>query len=392
MKINLILIITLILSVFIASSGCQSSTKLSRKNITPYSTNIDNKAKYRLFHKGEITQFFIQTYAQHYHITLKAYTDFKAKTIIYESSKVIKAHPNTIQTIDLPITTPTTYILELLVINQQDKSTFSDIIVVDKTKANDQTILVQDTTNQPLMSKKTIQNQVVRFSSANKADSIFYIKYINNNFKSALPPFARSSTIFNLRKKTKIMHQLKSDEAFTLDRQGLYLVQIDSSSKEGLFINCVDEHFPKITQLKELASCLRYITKKEEYQNITNPNLDTKLELDKFWLSRAGNKNKARLLIRLYYNRIQLANEYFSTYKKGWKTDRGMIYTVFGAPNQVQKSGNTEYWFYRRTSNRDMVEFFFDKQNGQYILRRSPMLELPWRSEIYGWRTGSILK
>ena len=127
------------------------------------------------------------------------------------------------------------------------------------------------------------------------------------------------------------MHQLKSDEAFTLDRQGLYLVQIDSSSKEGLFINCVDEHFPKITQLKELASCLRYITKKEEYQNITNPNLDTKLELDKFWLSRAGNKNKARLLIRLYYNRIQLANEYFSTYKKGWKTDRGMIYTVFGA-------------------------------------------------------------
>lgn len=392
MKINLLLINTLILSVFIASNGCQSNTKLSRKNIIPYSTNIDNKVKYRLFHKGKTAQFFIQTYAQHYHITLKAYTDFKAKTIIYKSSKIIKAHPNTIQTIDLPTKTPTTYILELLVVNQLDKSTFSDIIVVDKTKTSEQTILVQDATKAPLLSKKTIQNQVVRFSSANKSDSIFYIKYINNNFKSALPPFARSSTIFNLRKRAKRMYRVKSDDIFTLDKQGLYLVQTDSLSKEGLFINCVDENFPRITELKELANCLRYITKKEEYQNITNPNLDTKLELDKFWLSRAGNKNKARLLIRLYYNRIQLANEYFSTYKKGWQTDRGMIYTVFGVPNRIQKSGNTEYWFYRRTPSRDMVEFFFDKKNSQYILRRSPMLELSWRSEIYGWRTGSVLK
>ena len=39
---------------------------------------------------------------------------------------------------------------------------------------------------------------------------------------------------------------------------------------------------------------------------------------------------KAKSLIAIYYNRIQNANLHFTTFKEGWKTDRGMIYVVFG--------------------------------------------------------------
>ena len=87
---------------------------------------------------------------------------------------------------------------------------------------------------------------------------------------------------------------------------------------------------------------------------------------------------------------MQLANEFFTTYKEGWKTDRGIIFTVFGMPTTVQKTATYEYWYYKRTSERDLVEFTFDKVDGLYLLRRSPSYTQPWSAEVFAWRSGRV--
>ena len=38
-----------------------------------------------------------------------------------------------------------------------------------------------------------------------------------------------------------------------------------------------------------------------------------------------------------YYRRISFANENFSNYTEGWRSDRGMVYTILGAPNNVDR-------------------------------------------------------
>lgn len=60
-----------------------------------------------------------------------------------------------------------------------------------------------------------------------------------------------------------------------------------------------------------------------------------------------------------HYRRIKYANRFFGrgTPKPGWRTDRGRIYIILGAPNDIQRfEGKTmtypsEVWFYQGKTN-----------------------------------------
>ena len=38
-----------------------------------------------------------------------------------------------------------------------------------------------------------------------------------------------------------------------------------------------------------------------------------------------------------YYSRVEYANKNFSHYQAGWKTDMGMVFILFGSPNNVER-------------------------------------------------------
>ena len=68
-----------------------------------------------------------------------------------------------------------------------------------------------------------------------------------------------------------------------------------------------------------------------------------------------------------YYKRVSYANENFDGWKDGWETDRGMIYILFGPPDQVERtnpsmSNSTLYQIW--TYNRINKQFIFKDQNG----------------------------
>ena len=73
-------------------------------------------------------------------------------------------------------------------------------------------------------------------------------------------------------------------------------------------------------------------------------------------------------LMEEYYIRVNYVNEYFNmSWKEGWETDFGMIYILFGPPDEIQRSNVNssnasayQVWYYNRINK----QFVFKDQNG----------------------------
>ena len=178
---------------------------------------------------------------------------------------------------------------------------------------------------------------------------------------------------------------------FTTLNRGLYFFQTDSSSTLGSAFFVSDINYPQPQEIKELTEPLVYITTKSEFQRLRS-NLTSKQALDKFWLSTVGSPEKARKSIKNYYHNVEVANNLFTSYKEGWKTDRGMIYTVMGPPLSVVKGLDVETWTYTNFTS-EGVEFVFKKisnifSNNHYELLREKSFDQIWFLAIDRWRDG----
>ena len=73
-------------------------------------------------------------------------------------------------------------------------------------------------------------------------------------------------------------------------------------------------------------------------------------------------------LMEEYYIRVNYVNDYFNmSWKAGWETDFGMIYILFGPPDEIQRSNINsssssvyQVWYYNRINK----QFVFKDQNG----------------------------
>ena len=122
-----------------------------------------------------------------------------------------------------------------------------------------------------------------------------------------------------------------------------------------------------------------------------SPNLKSAVEA--FWLARGGNEERTRGLIKKFYSRVQDANRFFASYTEGWKTDRGMVFIVFGGPNALYLSSNSESWTYGTPNSTLALNFFFAKVNNPFTdndfsLSRSPIYEANWYRAVETWRQG----
>ena len=77
-------------------------------------------------------------------------------------------------------------------------------------------------------------------------------------------------------------------------------------------------------------------------------------------------------LMEEYYRRVEVANANFSSYREGWKTDRGMVYIILGPPDDIDRQPfersrrPREIWYYYKI-NRALV--FIDRTGlGEYRL------------------------
>jgi GWxTD domain-containing protein len=213
------------------------------------------------------------------------------------------------------------------------------------------------------------------------------VSYYNDNFPPALPPFAESQGRVAKGMLTDSTFFITEGQEVLFSQKGLYLLQRDTSLAEGLAIRAEDD-YPRFTRIPSLAGPLVYICTKQEYDRLTAAKVDKKV-FDKVILSITNDTDRARKLMRSYFRRVELANQYFTSYKEGWKTDRGMVFIVFGLPDEVFKFHDREIWSY---DNQDYnVNFSFTKSSSvfdpdNYVLIREKKYQQTWYEVIDLWR------
>ena len=124
-----------------------------------------------------------------------------------------------------------------------------------------------------------------------------------------------------------------------------------------------------INDLDKAVAQLVYIASSSEKSYIESaPTKEEKIKRYlEFWKKK--NPNPAEEDNRVfdeYYRRINYANENFSHYTEGWRTDRGMVYITLGPPNNIDRhpfdydSKPYEVWEYYEINQ----QFVFMDENG----------------------------
>ncbi len=219
-----------------------------------------------------------------------------------------------------------------------------------------------------------------------KDSSTFYASYFKEEFPAAYPPFSEKESKVDRFMFYDSLFTLKPGNSLSLQKHGLYLFQKDTNAAEGFSARVVNKSFPKFSSIQDLKKPLIYICTQDEYIQLENAK-DDKAKFDKVILNITNDKERASNFMKGYYRRVELANLYFSSYKEGWKTDRGMIYLIFGLPDEVSVSDGSENWYYKASKTR----FTFVKSGSvydpdNYILLRDKKFSTIWFSTVDMWR------
>ncbi|OZC02835.1 GWxTD domain-containing protein [Rubricoccus marinus] len=152
------------------------------------------------------------------------------------------------------------------------------------------------------------------------------------------------------------------------------------------------EDFPLLVGVEDLVQPLAYLATPREKNLLRDAGPDSlRFAFDAFWGGLFRDRRQAAATFRAYYERVEEANRRFSTYTEGWKTDRGMIYVIFGPPERVENRFDREVWSYasgvfafERTARRESGDAPFDV----WTLVRDRAYDAQWRRAIRLWRNG----
>lgn len=227
----------------------------------------------------------------------------------------------------------------------------------------------------------------------NKNVKKIMVRYYRINYPLAPPPFA----IVNPKPfeyAADSLFTVQAGETLKLRSEGIYHFQVDSSNYEGFTLFKFAENFPNVSNAKAMLEPLRYITTKQEYTDIEN-SANLKAGVEAFWLDASETNDRGRELIQKYYSRVEESNKLFTSYMQGWKTDRGLVYMIFGPPNVLYKTSETETWVYGEENNVMSLNFSFSRlinpfSENDYVLNRSTIYKSTWFRAVDSWRKGRV--
>lgn len=241
-----------------------------------------------------------------------------------------------------------------------------------------------------------VEGESIKIRYADSSVKRLYAECFLKGFGPALPPFST-------REPDPLKY--KPDSSFVLDRKGEYFevkmpprgfyhLKIEEGQQQGVTVFTYDESFPGVSSSEEMIDCARYLMSRDEFESCKNA-ADKKKAIDAFWLSLGGSNERARELLRRYYGRVKEANRQYTSYTQGWKTDRGMIYIIFGRPVNIYKGRKDEVWVYGNEANPATLRFVFNKtenpySDNDYVMERSQFYKDPWHTAVDFWRQGHV--
>jgi GWxTD domain-containing protein len=242
-----------------------------------------------------------------------------------------------------------------------------------------------DQNGAPIVSNFT-NEQVVRFTHfEGNPGEIYAYKYLEN-FNPADPPMGIVQTINpNLEVQGLFTSQ---NLTFTLQEKCFYFIQNDTLSNYGLTLYGGNNFFPEYKTIPELIPPLTYVSRPSELSEMLLSERP-KATFDKYWLRLYSTEGAAKAAIRGYYSKIFKANKLFTDYKQGWKTDRGIIFIVFGVPSRVFRRNFMEVWQYEDGTTFEFRILSNLFAPNLYVLIRNENYRETWISKIKELRGGN---
>lgn len=232
----------------------------------------------------------------------------------------------------------------------------------------------------------------IRMSSEILQKEEFYLLHFGQDSSMPLPAYSERN-VDEFDPDITVDNMFQSTDTVRFDSIGFFKIVTDTTQMfSGYNLLVADDYFPYVRTPKAMLPPLQYLTNASQYRIIEKSD-SLKYAIDAYWLKIGGSVVKSRELIRIYYNRVQLANQFFTTTKEGWKTDRGMIYVLFGMPKSIYKNHNQEEWIYAESDmNANLIFRFIRNENtlsnNEFRLVRDEHFKQAWNQAIMSWRNG----
>lgn len=282
-----------------------------------------------------------------------------------------------------------TYMLNVELTDLRLKKSYGAFLAINKTRqGGDDDYLLVNANNLPLMRNYVLRNEVFRIRSAASGDALSLViservsapAISPYQFPEKLPDFTNDSS-FSIGMENNVSETFKlscAESCFL--RVGKTLQPVARNFYDG---------FPEIGSVEEMRESLRYITTDAEFREIQRQ--PARAAVDDFWVKVTGHPERALQQIKSYYSRVEETNRFFTLSGEGWKSDRGMIYIVYGPPNVVYKNAVSEEWTYGEAGNPMSVRFMFNLKAvsdnlSDYILDRSDTYRSSWHLAVSNWR------
>lgn len=274
---------------------------------------------------------------------------------------------------------------------------FRKTLSIDKfSESSRQFYMITDTNNQILFDDFFFEGQSILIKSNFNNDKLYATKN-KTVFPLSPPPFTKSaqpSFPDNISFTEELNFNSQNIIFYDLPNEGFVFFQLDTLNDLGFTLFNFHNDYPLLKSAEQLIPPLRYLTTKDEFDLLVS-SINPKVAVDKYWLSNATSKERARTLIRVYYSRVEFANKLFSCHLEGWKTDRGMISIIFGTPSYTSLVRNSEVWIYGDENNIHSLKFVFDQKpnpfsSNDYVLSRNYSYKNPWYRAVESWRNGKV--
>ncbi len=206
--------------------------------------------------------------------------------------------------------------------------------------------------------------------SADKSESVFFEHYLEKAAPGKNQLFVKVPTASLSMGKYGIMVQVVGRGPSS------QRVSLTASSSRSFFIRWLG--VPNSPQdLDAAINQLEYLATSNELDSLkdVSSSEEKKKRFEQFWKRRDPSPTTERNeAMEQYYGRVAFANQNFSHFMDGWKTDRGMIYIMFGTPSRVDRhpfdtdAKPYEAWFYDELN----YQFLFVDQTGFGDYRLDP--------------------
>ncbi len=154
-------------------------------------------------------------------------------------------------------------------------------------------------------------------------------------------------------------------------------ITTSSLSKNFTLFNYYGNDILWSDDIKEIVGMMRYILPGSELKVLNDMNDKQKIDyIIDFWKDKDPDETtEENELLTEFINRFNFVNQNLSDVGRGWRSDRGRIYVIYGAPDTVDRYSDPNEGAYEVWTYPNGLKFTFLDRNrfGNYILIRQSL-------------------